>query len=77
MTPILAIALPGSGSGGSFTLILIAGLLALYGLRLIYRGLDNDTTDGTGHQLASPWWFIVGGILMLLPLAFAIWLKTR
>ena len=51
---------------------LVFGVCSFFGLRLLLRGLRNDTLDASGHAVASRGWFIGGGILLQLPLiAFA------
>ena len=56
-------------SGG----FLAFGIFALFGLRLLWRGLRDDTLDSFGHTIASKGWFILAGGLLLLPLAgFAV-----
>jgi hypothetical protein len=55
--------------GGFF----VFAICSLYGLRWLVRGIRNDILDSLGHPVASRSWFIVGGILMQLPLAaFAV-----
>ncbi len=46
------------------------GFLALsfFGLRLLVRGIRDDIYDWLGHAPASRAWFIIGGILLQLPL---------
>jgi hypothetical protein len=44
------------------------GLCAVFGLRLLYRGLRDDIYDASGMRLAGRGWFIAGGILCMLPL---------
>jgi hypothetical protein len=44
------------------------GICSFFGLRLLIRGLRDDTLDSSGHQVASRGWFITGGILLQLPL---------
>jgi hypothetical protein len=51
--------------GGGF---LAFGMCSFFGLRWLLRGLRNDTLDSTGHTIASRGWFIIGGILLQLPL---------
>ena len=47
---------------------LVFGIVALVGWRLFARGLRNDILDASGHQIAGRAWFLVGGILMQVPL---------
>ena len=51
--------------GGGF---LAFGALAVFGLRLLARGVRNDIYDWLGHAPAPRAWFIVGGVLCQLPL---------
>lgn len=48
---------------------LVFGLCSLWGLRLLFRGLRGDIFDSFGTAVASRGWFIVGGVLLQLPLA--------
>jgi hypothetical protein len=43
------------------------GLLAFYGLRLIYRAWIDDTQDWLGHQAAPRWMYAAGGCLLQVP----------
>jgi hypothetical protein len=57
---------------------IICGFLAFtvcaaFGLRLLYRGLCGDVNDSSGTPIAGRGWFMVGGILCVLPLmAYAV-----
>ena len=59
---------------------IIAGLIvfavfAVFGLRLLYRGLRDDIYDGSGMPRAGRSWFVIGGLACLLPLfAYAVYL---
>ena len=44
------------------------GVCSFFGLRLLLRGFRDDTLDSSGHPVASRGWFIIGGILLQLPL---------
>ena len=44
------------------------GLCSFLGLRWLLRGLQGDTLDASGHEVASRGWFIAGGIVLQLPL---------
>ncbi len=44
------------------------GLCAVFGLRLLYRGITGDVRDASGTPIAGRGWFIGGGIFCLLPL---------
>ena len=44
------------------------GVCSFFGLRLLLRGLRDDTLDASGHTVAARGWFIGGGILLQLPL---------
>src|SRR5262249_10322705 len=44
------------------------GICSFFGLRLLLRGLRGDTLDSSGHTVASRGWFILGGMLLQLPL---------
>ncbi|HOW68389.1 MAG TPA: hypothetical protein P5186_07145 [Candidatus Paceibacterota bacterium] len=48
--------------------VLVFGIGAAIGLRLIYRGIRGDVCDKSGTPMAGPSWFIGGGILCLMPL---------
>jgi hypothetical protein len=43
-------------------------VLSFLGIRLLIRGIRSDIYDWLGHAPASRFWFIIGGILMQLPL---------
>jgi hypothetical protein len=50
-------------------------ICAVFGLRLLYRGVRDDVYDASGTPIAGRGWFIAGGILCLLPLvAYALFL---
>jgi hypothetical protein len=51
--------------GGGF---LAFGICSFFGLRLLLRGLRDETLDSSGHTIASRGWFIIGGLLMQVPL---------
>lgn len=52
---------------------LVFGLCSVWGLRLLFRGARGDILDSTGMETASRSGFIVGGILLQVPLiAFAL-----
>jgi hypothetical protein len=56
-------------SGG----FLVFGICSFYGLRFLARGLRDDILDNSGSPIAGRSWFVVGGILLIVPLvAFAI-----
>ncbi len=48
--------------------IIVFGLCAALGLRFLYRGIRGDNLDSSGTPVAGRGWFIVGGIVMVLPL---------
>ena len=51
---------------------------SIWGLRLLWRGLREDILDPSGMPLASRSWFIIGGILLQIPLGaftFYVWKK--
>lgn len=50
---------------GGFTAF---GLLAIYGIRLMYKGLTNDIYDFMGERNAPRWSYIVFGALCVMPL---------
>lgn len=52
-------------AGGFF----VFGVCAVIGLRLLYRGMRNDVCDASGTPLAGRAWFILGGLVCLVPLA--------
>lgn len=61
---------PGQLIFGGF---LVFGLCAAFGLRLLFRGIRNDILDSSGAPVAGRSWFIVGGVLCLVPLiAFSV-----
>lgn len=43
-------------------------VLALFGVRLLIRGIRDDIYDWIGHASASRPYFIIGGIFLQLPL---------
>ncbi len=47
---------------------LAVGLCAAFGLRLLYRGFHGDVCDTSATPQAGRGWFIVGGVVCLLPL---------
>ena len=48
-------------------------ICSFYGFRWLMRGIRNDILDSLGHPVAARSWFIVGGVLMQVPLAiFAV-----
>jgi hypothetical protein len=47
---------------------LVLGACSFFGLRWFVRGLRDDTLDSSGHPIASRAWFIIGGIMLQLPL---------
>ncbi len=49
--------------------LLVFGLWAAFGVRLLVRGLRNDVLDSSGTPAAGRTWFIAGGLLCMLPLA--------
>ena len=51
--------------GGGY---LAFGLLACFGLRLLYKGLRNDIFDWIGERNAPRWSYLVFGVLCQLPL---------
>lgn len=44
------------------------GLCSFFGLRLLLRGLRDETLDSSGHTVASRGWFILAGVVFQLPL---------
>ena len=51
------------------------GICAVFGLRLLYRGLRDDICDSSGVPKAARVWFFIGGIVCLLPLiAYALFM---
>ena len=53
----------------------ILGLLAtVYGISLIRQGLNRETLlAGTKFTYLPPWLFVLGGVLLQLPLPVALW----
>jgi len=52
------------------------GFCSYWGLRLLMRGLQGHVLDSSGMAIASRGWFIIGGILLQLPLggyAYFVW----
>jgi len=45
------------------------GFCSYWGLRLFMRALRGDILDSSGMATASRSWFIIGGLLLQLPLA--------
>jgi hypothetical protein len=52
-----------AGSG-----VLVFGIAAFYGVRLLIRGIRDDIYDDSGTKVGGRGWFIVGGLVMILPL---------
>jgi hypothetical protein len=48
---------------------LVFGICAFFGLRLLIRGIRDDVLDSSGMPIANRIWFIVGGIVLIIPLA--------
>jgi hypothetical protein len=44
------------------------GVCSIWGLRLLLRGIRRDILDSSGMETASRKWFIMGGVLLQLPL---------
>jgi hypothetical protein len=57
---------PGQLIFGGF---LVFGLCAAVGLRLLWRGIRDDVSDASGTPVAGRGWFIIAGVLCLVPLA--------
>ena len=57
---------PGQLIFGGF---LVFGLCATFGLRLLRRGIRDDVLDASGTPVAGRRWYIIGGVLCLVPLA--------
>ena len=51
-----------------FNGFVVFGICSIVGLWLLWRGLTDDTADHTGISNGSRWWWIIGGVLMQLPL---------
>jgi hypothetical protein len=51
---------------------LVFGICSFFGLKFLVRGLRDDILDASGHPVAHRAWFIVGGVLMQLPLALFV-----
>ncbi len=45
--------------------LLVFGAGAVWGIRLIYRGVRNDIFDSAGGRVAGRSWFIGGGIVFV------------
>lgn len=48
--------------------LVVFAIIAFFGLKILIRGLRDDTADITGIPNGSRWWWIIAGILMQLPL---------
>ena len=48
--------------------IFVFSLCAAFGFRLLFRGLRDDVIDSSGTPIAGRGWFIIGGIMLVLPL---------
>jgi hypothetical protein len=58
--------------------IIVFAILAIFGLRLLYRGLRGDVLDASGNPVAGRMWFIGGGLTCLLVfIAFMIFIWQR
>lgn len=44
------------------------GLCSFLGMLVLLRGLRGDVLDSSGMQIAPRTWFILGGVLLQLPL---------
>ena len=53
------------------------GALALLGLTLLVRGIRDDIYDWLGHAAASRAWFVIGGVVLQLPLVAWILFLVR
>lgn len=66
-----------SVTGRQWRLIVLGGvgfaLLAAYGLRLIYKGLVDDTYELMGDRKVSRWLYFMGGIIFQIPLVGYVW----
>jgi hypothetical protein len=49
------------------------GVCSLWGLWLILRGFRGDILDSSGTNIASRSWFILGGLLLQVPLLAYTW----
>jgi hypothetical protein len=67
---------------------IVFGICAVFGVRLLYRGLRDDIYDRSGMRIAGRSWFIVGGLFCMVPLVaylvflwrqgyFVSWLVNR
>jgi len=43
--------------------LMVFGILAIYGLRLLYKGVRNDVYDWVGETRAPRWSYIAFGVL--------------
>ncbi|MGB8356176.1 MAG: hypothetical protein WCD79_19925 [Chthoniobacteraceae bacterium] len=54
------------------------GLLALYGLKFLYKGYNDDIYDWLGEKSAPRWSYIAFGLLCQCPLiAYIVFLKHQ
>ena len=61
-----------------YVLILIGIIATGYGIYLIKRGLEGDTLlPGTLFTYLPRWMFILGGLILQLPLPAAIWFLSE
>jgi hypothetical protein len=71
-----------NGSYTSASEAIGAGLLvfavgAIWGLRLVYRGMRDDTRDPAGNRVAGRAWFIGGGLALVLAFVGFVWFVWR
>ena len=58
--------------------VIVFGIFAVFGLRLLYRGLRNDIYDSSGTPTAGRLWFVLGGIACFVPLvAYCLFLLRQ
>jgi hypothetical protein len=70
--PYLAL---GNRIGGAFAGL---GMLSFYGLKLLYKGVNDDIYDWIGEKNAPRWFYIAAGIFFQLPLiAFILFLSHQ
>jgi hypothetical protein len=65
-----------SARGAIFDGFLVFGICAFFGFRLLIRGIRGDILDNVGIPIAGRSWFVIGGLLLILPLvafAFFAW----
>jgi hypothetical protein len=53
------------------------GACSAWGLYVLWRGITNDTTNASGHELAPRGWFIGMGMVCQLLSAWFVWFAWK